>query len=183
MRYFCDYMLQCIECVAQDNSSSSSVAQRHQKLGPPWYMINYRWQFLPRCLPVRSNVLWGLCWWEDEFQQILSTFLTESLMSVWEWLRGKPPGLHRYKLIMEVMKITRGKLPGLYDFTVRKHFTPLISVDPPRLCEEREVISPTVHIIRISLSTLSTRADCIWPNLKLDASSTPSPFQWEIQLH
>ena len=35
---FGDYMLQCIQCVAQDNSSSS-VAQRHQKVGQPWQWL------------------------------------------------------------------------------------------------------------------------------------------------
>ena len=36
MRFFCDYVSQCISCVAQDNYSSSSVAQRHQKVGHLW---------------------------------------------------------------------------------------------------------------------------------------------------
>ena len=31
----CDYVLQCIQWVAQDNPSSSSVAQRCQKVGHP----------------------------------------------------------------------------------------------------------------------------------------------------
>ena len=35
MRLFCDYVLQCIYCVAQDSSSFSSVAQRRQKVGHP----------------------------------------------------------------------------------------------------------------------------------------------------
>ena len=35
MRVFCDYVLRCIECVAQDNSFSSSVAQRRRKVGHP----------------------------------------------------------------------------------------------------------------------------------------------------
>ena len=39
MRCFCDYTSQCIECVAQANSSSSSVAQRCQKFGQPWISL------------------------------------------------------------------------------------------------------------------------------------------------
>ena len=34
LRFFCDYVSQCIYCVAQDNSSSS-VAQRCQSLDTP----------------------------------------------------------------------------------------------------------------------------------------------------
>ena len=41
--FFCAYVSQCISRVAQDNSSSSSVAQRHQKDGPPWHN---RWAML-----------------------------------------------------------------------------------------------------------------------------------------
>ena len=33
----CDYVSQCIYCVAHDNSSSSSVAQRHRKVGHPCF--------------------------------------------------------------------------------------------------------------------------------------------------
>ena len=32
MRLFLNYMLRCIQCVAQNSSSSSTVAQRRQKL-------------------------------------------------------------------------------------------------------------------------------------------------------
>ena len=34
--FLCDYVSQYIQCVAQDNSSSSSVAQRHQKFARPY---------------------------------------------------------------------------------------------------------------------------------------------------
>ena len=46
MRFFCDYVSQCISCVAQDNSSSSSVAQRHQKVRHPWVEENISLPFL-----------------------------------------------------------------------------------------------------------------------------------------
>ena len=39
MRFFCEYVSQCIYSVAQDNSSSS-VAQRCQKVGHRWLQSN-----------------------------------------------------------------------------------------------------------------------------------------------
>ena len=32
-------------CASQDNSSSSSVAQRHQNVGQPWRKRTHRWRF------------------------------------------------------------------------------------------------------------------------------------------
>ena len=49
--FFCDYVSQCVSCVAQDNSSSSSVAQRHQKVGHPCELYYYT------CSIIRGNII------------------------------------------------------------------------------------------------------------------------------
>ena len=41
--FFGDYVSQCIQCVAQDNSSSPSVAQRCQKVGHPCLGLLRSW--------------------------------------------------------------------------------------------------------------------------------------------
>ena len=46
MRFFCccSYVLPCIYCVVQDNSSSSSVVQRCQGVGHPWWVKTFNWK-------------------------------------------------------------------------------------------------------------------------------------------